>query len=123
MDWKRYLLVLGGLAMSLVLVTGASRADIVEGYCCVCTSCESGDLRVCIPLTAPGGAGAQIECLAQCANEGCQLQNTADGRCALVAACDPEPAPTTSHAGLLALAAGLGGGGFYLARRRRAARR
>jgi hypothetical protein len=118
MNAKHCLLVLLGFAVSLVTLPGASNADGVEDYCCVCTSCDSGASRQCISVLRVPGFEA-TDCTIRCATNGCQLHQVAEGVCALnLVACDPAPAPATSRPVVVGLAVLLAGSGFYLVRRR-----
>ena len=117
MNAKRYLLVLLGFAVSLLLLPGTSDADDLPGYCCVCTACAASTSRQCISVEAPGFE--ETDCASRCATENCQFLEVLDGSCNFHAAdCAPFPAPATSRPVLFVLGILVAGGGIYLTRRR-----
>src|ERR1035437_3971252 len=83
MNAKRLVLVLLGIAVSLLLLAGTSRADGVEGYCCVCTGCSAGKSQQCISVLAPGFQTA--DCANRCSTQNCQFLEVLEGSCSIAA--------------------------------------
>ena len=93
---------------------GVVREDAVEGYCCLCANCTTGNAFQCAPVAAPGTGTARPFCDSACVALNCQLGAVLEGACAIAAAC-PEHAgaPALSPAVLGMLMVGLGSWGVY----------
>lgn len=116
MTTMRSLLLILGVAITVLLVPRLSRAQL-EQYCCVCNDCSADAALQCFSVGAKGTEEA--DCAGICTRAGCQFFEVLDGICSEHAAdCQPSPAPAASHAVLLALGVLLTGCGVYLARRR-----
>ena len=104
-----------GVLWACLATPSPGRADVVDGYCCFCANCTTGNAFQCSDVLAKGLAtAAAATCPDACAALGCQFSTASEGACALVAACPEHTrAPALSPVVLGMLMVGLGGWGVY----------